>query len=56
MNNEKKMRKETASNNLKARSKRSPEDQIKYLDIRLGKGIGAEKERGRLNKLIEKDK
>ncbi len=33
----------------------SAKEQIKALDIRLGEGIGAQKERAKLNKLIEKE-
>ena len=37
----------------KARAKLSPEEQLKRLDWRLGKNIGAKKERLRLKKQIE---
>lgn len=37
-----------AIDNAAARAKRSPQDQIALLDKRLGKGVGATKERNRL--------
>lgn len=44
-----KVRKET-------RKKRTSQQQIKVLDNKLGKGVGAKKERTRLLKLIEEGK
>ena len=44
---------ETMERNLGSRFKRSPEDQIAILDERLGKNIGARKERARLLAQIE---
>lgn len=35
------------------RAKRSPQEQLKTLDFRLGKGQGAKKERARLQALID---
>lgn len=43
-----------AEERAKERSKRSHKDQLAVLDSRLGKGIGASKERTRLAALIEK--
>jgi hypothetical protein len=37
------------------RAKRSPEDQLKRLDALLGEGVGAVKERAKLQKLINKE-
>ncbi len=39
--------------NIRARKSRTPAQQIKILDDRLGKGVGAKKERLRLNKQVE---
>ena len=39
-----------------ARNKRTSQQQLKVLDDKLGKGVGAKKERTRLLKLIEKGK
>lgn len=43
----------TSEINAEERSKRSPKAQIDLLDKRLGKGVGASKERARLNAQIE---
>lgn len=45
---------QTMARNAAARAKRSPAQQIKVLDKRLGKGKGARKERARLTKLLAK--
>lgn len=42
-----------AQENMINRAKRTPEQQIAHLDAKLGKGIGATKERARLLKIIE---
>lgn len=42
-----------AEERAEQRSKRSHKDQLAVLDSRLGKGVGATKERARLNALIE---
>lgn len=39
---------ETVKLNQEARAKRSPEEQLDVLDKKLGKGIGAKKERAKL--------
>ena len=39
-----------------ARSKRSSQEQLDLLDQRFGEGLGASKERSRLNALIKKEK
>jgi len=49
-------RRKTALERNEARSERSPQQQLAVLDERLGKGVGAEKERARLKKLIRMSK
>ena len=44
----KKRRINNANENIKARAKRSAGEQLAILDDRLGKGIGAKKERAKL--------
>ena len=45
-------RKKLALENQEARAKRSPQEQLAVLDRTLGAGVGAVKERIRLQKLI----
>lgn len=45
------VRKQTADKRLVLRNGRTPEQQLAELDKRLGKGVGAKKERKRLTKL-----
>ncbi len=43
---------EVAEENARERAKRTPQQQLDLLDKRLGKGIGAERERKHLQKLL----
>jgi hypothetical protein len=43
-------RKASAEKLMEERAKRSDEEQIAFLDDRLGQGLGAERERSRLSK------
>lgn len=52
-NRNRKERKVNASKLLEQSSKRSPADQIAILDVRLGKGVGAKRERERLAKKVK---
>lgn len=47
------LKRETVTKNQEARSKRSPKEQLALLDERLGAGVGAAKERARLQKQID---
>lgn len=47
---------EEALERQKIRNNRKAVDQLKELDRRLGTGIGATKERSRLNKMLEKER
>lgn len=49
-------RRQRANELLKERATRSPQQQIRRLDAILGKGVGAVKERTRLQKQIEAEK
>lgn len=51
----KKRRKEEAIKRNAAWNMLTPEQKIKDLDIRLGVGLGASKQREKLNKLINKE-
>tara|TARA_R110000824_G_scaffold40667_9_gene121674 strand:+ start:377 stop:610 length:234 start_codon:yes stop_codon:yes gene_type:complete len=52
----KEQRRQTVEENFEAREKRTDEDQLALLDVRLGKSQGAQKERTRLAAKIEKRK
>lgn len=49
----KQIRQDEAKERQELRDKRRPEDQIRVLDAKLGEGVGAVKERARLQKQIE---
>lgn len=49
-------KKALAEENAKKRANRSAKQQLEELDFRLGKGIGAKRERDRLNTAIEESK
>jgi hypothetical protein len=48
-------RKRIAAVNEIARETRTPEEQVKILDSLFGEGVGAKKERERLQKTIDKE-
>lgn len=49
-------RRKTAVERDEARRDRSPQQQLAMLDERLGKGVGAKRERARLKRLIDVSK
>lgn len=52
----KSMRQESAEKRQEERAKRSPKEQLVRLDNMFGKGEGAQKERKRLQEMIDKEK
>lgn len=48
LNDRKQQRKEQAAERMEVRAKRTPQQQIAILDRKLGKGIGAVRERAKL--------
>ena len=56
MHHRKMSRQADAKTRNEARSVRSDKEQLKVLDLRLGKKTGAKKERARLNKNIQQTK
>ena len=56
MKRSRQQRRESALRLQEERSKRSPQQQIEYLDAKLGIDKGAKKERAKLEKLIKQKK
>jgi cell shape-determining protein MreC len=54
--NNQSVRRKMATEREVEREKRSPREQLHLLDQRLGKGLGAKKERERLTALLSKEK
>lgn len=53
MNRRKEIRRKEAQERAEVRAQRSPQEQLAILDKRLGKGQGAQRERARLQSIIE---
>lgn len=53
--NNQEVRRKMARERQEERKKRSPREQLRLLDQRLGKGLGAAKERERLGALVTKE-